>query len=109
MSRSLRLNAHLTVRALDADEVAAIPSGTYVLARTRAGMWVRAGVVSHRTGHPDLHLTYITHEWIRGGWVMVDPPREHVAHSGEIVAYHSSPTATGIYRFLDDSRVRGQQ
>lgn len=107
MSRSLRLNAHLTVPALDADEVAAIPSGTYVLARTRAGMWVRATLMCH--WEEDWHQVYVTHEWIRGGWVTLDPPREHFAHSGEIVAYHSSPTATGIYGFLDDSRVRGQE
>lgn len=107
MSRSLRLNAHLTVPALDADEVAAIPSGTYVLARTRAGTWVRATLMCH--WEEDCHQVCVTHEWIRGGWVTLDTPREHFAHSGEIVAYHSSPTATGIYGFLDDSRVRGQQ
>lgn len=107
MSRSLRLNAHLTVPALDADEVAAIPSGTYVLARTRAGMWVRATLMCH--WEEDWHQVYVTHEWIRGGWVTLDPPRGQVVRSGEIVAYHSSPTATGIYGFLNDSRVRGQE
>ena len=108
MSRSLRLNPAIVVEALDDGEVTKIPCGTRVLARTSASIWCRAVLIHHRV-EKGWHQVYITHEWIRGGWVKLDRAREQVARSEEIVAYHYSPTARSIYEFLDTSYLRGQE
>lgn len=108
MSRSLRLNPAIVVEALDDGEVTKIPCGTRVLARTSAGMWCRAVLIRHRAER-GWHQMYVTHEWIRGGWIKLDRAREQTARSEEIVAYHYSPTATSIYEFLDASYLRGQE
>lgn len=108
MSRSLRLSPLITVDALDAEEVAEIPCGTYVLARTSSSVWCQAALMRHRV-EKGWHQVYITHEWIRGGWIKLDRAREEVARSEEIVAYHYSPTARSIYEFLNASYLRGQE
>lgn len=107
MSRSLRLNPAIVVDALDAKEVAGIPCGTYVLARKNIDRWYRGMLIRHR--EEDWHQVYVTHEWIRGGWIKLDRAREQTARSEEIVAYHYSPTAMSIYKFLDTSYLRGQE
>lgn len=107
MTRTFRLSPLLTVPALDADEVSAVPTGTYVLAQVYGGRWVRAAMLRHRDEH--WHQVYVTHEWIRGGWITLDRAREQVVRSDDVVAYHCSLTATAIYGFLSESSMRGQE
>lgn len=106
MSRSLRLSPLITVDALDAEEVAEIPCGTYVLARTISSVWCQAALMRHRV-EKGWHQVYITHEWIRGGWVKLDSARTMDVLSEVIVAYYYSSTAAKIYAFLNNPYLRG--
>lgn len=105
MSRSLQLTTLITVDALDAEEVAEIPCGTYVLARTSSGGWCEAALLQHRA-EKGWHQVYVTHEWVRGGWVKLDRAREQDVRSETIVTYCYSSTATDIYVFLSNPYLK---